>query len=83
MTLRLMTLEEDQSGSAWPAPVRVLRRPVKSGNERDRQSLLLTVSLGLAENPRTTAMVNIEEGDVKARSVCSYIPAAARGIHWL
>ncbi len=35
MKVRLTTLPDKLSGGAWPSPVRAVRCPVKSGNERD------------------------------------------------
>ncbi len=35
MKVRLTTLPDKLSGGAWPSPVRAVRYPVKSGNERD------------------------------------------------
>ncbi len=35
MTVRLTTLPDELRGGAWPSPVRAVRYPVKSGNERD------------------------------------------------
>ena len=35
MIARLMTLLDKLRGGAWPPSARTVRRPVKSGNERD------------------------------------------------
>ncbi len=35
MMVRLTILLDELSGGAWPSPVRAVRYPVKSGNERD------------------------------------------------
>ncbi len=35
MTAKLMTLLDEPRGGAWPSSARTVRRPVKSGNERD------------------------------------------------
>ena len=42
MKARLMTLLDKLRGGAWPSPVRAVRCPVKSGNERDLYIQLLT-----------------------------------------
>ncbi len=49
MTVRLTTLPDELRGGAWPSPVRAVRYPVKSGNERDPRLYLqqeVTTSLG-------------------------------------
>src|SRR5712691_11448506 len=35
LRVRLKTLLDELRGGAWPSPARAVRRPVKSGNERD------------------------------------------------
>ncbi len=42
MTVRLKVLPDEPRGSAWPPSARAVRCPVKSGNERDLYSQLLT-----------------------------------------
>ena len=42
MKVRLKVLPDEPRGSAWPSSARAARRPVKSGNERDLYSQLLT-----------------------------------------
>ncbi len=49
MTVRLTTLPDELRGGAWPSPVRAVRYPVKSGNERDPRLICqqeVTTSLG-------------------------------------
>ena len=42
MKVRLKALPDEPRGSAWPSSARAVRCPVKSGNERDLYSQLLT-----------------------------------------
>ena len=42
MKVRLKVLPDEPRGSAWPSSARAVRCPVKSGNERDLYSQLLT-----------------------------------------
>ena len=42
MNARLKVLLDKLRGGAWPSPVRAVRCPVKSGNERDLYLQLLT-----------------------------------------
>ena len=42
MKVRLKVLLDEPRGSAWPPSARAVRCPVKSGNERDLHSQLLT-----------------------------------------
>ncbi len=41
MKARLKVLPDKLRGGAWPSPVRAVRCPVKSGNDRDPRPLLL------------------------------------------
>ncbi len=43
MKARLKVLLDELRGGAWPSPVRAVRCPVKSGNDRDPRPLLLLV----------------------------------------
>ncbi len=43
MKARLKALLDELRGGAWPSPVRAVRCPVKSGNDRDPRPLLLLV----------------------------------------
>ena len=45
MKVRLKALLNEPRGSAWPSSARAVRCPVKSGNERDLHSQLLTSSV--------------------------------------
>ncbi len=60
---------DEPRGSAWPPPARAVRCPVKSGNERDLYSQLLTT---LIENRAHCGdcLGNKEEGAGNDRSVC-------------
>ena len=51
MKAGLKTLPDELRGGAWPSPVRTVRRPVKSGNERDPRRQLLG---GLFGGPKET-----------------------------
>lgn len=47
MKVKLKTLPDKLRGGAWPSPVRAVRCPVKSGNDRDPHPLLLpAIELG-------------------------------------
>ena len=46
MKVRLMTLPDKLRGGAWPSSARTVRRPVKSGNERDPRPQLPADPLG-------------------------------------
>ena len=43
MKARLKVLPDKLRGGAWPSPVRAVRCPVKSGNDRDPRPQLLPV----------------------------------------
>ncbi len=70
MKVRLKVLLEEPRGSAWPPSARSVRRPVKSGNERD-------LCLQLPADPSDdwahcrNCPGNREEGAGYGRSVCS------------
>ena len=71
MKVRLKVLPNEPRGSAWPSSARAVRCPVKSGNERDLYSQLLT---GIAICDRAhceDCSRNGEEGAGNGRSVCS------------
>ncbi len=70
MKVRLMVLPNTLSGGAWPSSVRVVRCPVKSGNEQDPRPMLLS-SLSGGEYSWGTAGDKSDEGAVDGRSVCS------------
>ena len=53
MKVRLNGLPDEPRGSAWPPSARAVRCPVKSGNERDLYSLLLTATCGTEHFERT------------------------------
>ena len=77
MKARLKTLPDYLRGGAWPPSVRTVRRPVKSGNERDPCPLLLTRPAMGGEYTVETAGAKSEEGVVDGRSVCPEYP----GLH--
>ena len=47
MKARLMALPDELRGGAWPSPVRAVRCPVKSGNERDPHPYLPADPVGM------------------------------------
>ncbi len=53
MKVRLKVLLDEPRGSAWPSSARAVRCPVKSGNERDLHSQLLTTSNRIEHIVRT------------------------------
>jgi hypothetical protein len=69
MMVRLKVLPDKPKGGAWPPTARVVRCPLKCGNERDPHSQLQPVPLG-AEHSVRTAIDEIEEGAGDGRSVC-------------
>ncbi len=69
MTVRLTTLPDELRGGAWPSPVRAVRYPVKSGNERDPRFHLPARSHDFVGNTKRTAVDKTEEGAGKGRSV--------------
>ena len=79
MKARLKTLPDYLRGGAWPPSVRTVRRPVKSGNERDPCPLLLTRPVRDGEYTVGTAGAKSEEGVVDGRSVCPEYPGLHAG----
>ncbi len=79
MTVRLTTLPNELRGGAWPSPVRAVRYPVKSGNERDPRLYLPARSHGFVGNSKGTATDKAEEGAGKGRSVCPETPGLHAG----
>jgi hypothetical protein len=70
---RLTILPDKLRGGAWPSPVRAVRCPVKSGNDRDPHSLLLLRKVSKGHSGRT-AVDKTEEGVGHGRSVCPESP---------
>ncbi len=62
MTARLTTLPDALRGGAWPSPARVVRCPVKSGNERDPRPQLLPGPQGPGHSGGTAAVRRRKEG---------------------
>ncbi len=60
-----------------------MRRPVKSGNERDPYPLLLTCPARGGEYTVETAGAKSEEGVVDGRSVCPGYPGLHAGYNGL
>ena len=58
-------------GSAWPSSARAVRCPVKSGNERDLRTQLLTRPVMDDRAHCADCSRNGEEGAGNGRSVCS------------
>jgi hypothetical protein len=78
MTARLTTLPDTLRGGAWPSPARAVRRPVKSGNERDPHPQLLSRSSD-REHTEGTAADKAEEGGGHGRSACPESPGLHAG----
>jgi hypothetical protein len=70
MKARLKVLPDKLRGGAWPSPVRAVRCPVKSGNDRDPRLLLPAALQKEAGHTRGTAADKVEEGVGHGRSVC-------------
>jgi hypothetical protein len=64
-----MTLPDSLRGGAWPSPVRAVRCPVKSGNERNPNSQLRADPFGDAGHSVGTAIAKMDEGLGHGRSV--------------
>ncbi len=69
MIVRLKVLLDEPRGSAWPPSARAVRCPVKSGNERDLYSQLLT-SFAIEHIVRTA----LETGGKVQATVGLYAP---------
>ena len=78
MKAGLKTLPDKLRGGAWPSPARTVRRPVKSGNERDPCRQLLQPFSGVEEIGGTAAD-KAEEGAGYGRSVCPESPGPHAG----
>ena len=79
MITRLMTLFDKLRGGAWPPSARTVRRPVKSGNERDPRPYLPARTFGYGGDNRGTASAKLEEGVDDGRSVCPESPGLHAG----
>ncbi len=67
---QLEELPDTLRSGAWPSSVRVVRCPVKSGNEQDPRPMLLRYT-SVCRHSWGTAGDKPEEGAVDGRSVCS------------
>ncbi len=70
MKVTLKKLPDELRGGAWPSPARAVRRPVKSGNERDPHCKLLSLPERVMGLICRTAIAKMEEGGGHGRSVC-------------
>ena len=70
MKVTLKKLPDELRGGAWPSSARAVRRPVKSGNERDPHHMLLSLPERVAGLICGTATAKVEEGVGHGRSVC-------------
>ena len=70
MKVSLKGLLDEPRGSAWPPSARAVRSPVKSGNERDLYSQLLTSIFAIEHIVRTT----LERGRKVQATVGLYAP---------
>ena len=70
MKVRLKSVPDKLRSGAWPSSVRVVRCPVKSGNEQDPCPMLLW-HITVCQHSWGTAGDKPEEGAVDGRSVCS------------
>ena len=79
MKARLKALPDELRGGAWPSPVRTVKHPVKSGNERDPRPQLPAVPFGEAGHTEGTAGAKPEEGGGHGRSACPETPGLHAG----
>ncbi len=70
LKVSLKSLPDTLRSGAWPSSVRVVRCPVKSGNEQDPRPMLLRYT-SVCRHSWGTAGDKPEEGAVDGRSVCS------------
>ena len=70
MKVRLKSVPDKLRSGAWPSSVRVVRCPVKSGNEQD-PCPMLPRHTSVCQHSWGTAGDKPEEGAVDGRSVCS------------
>ena len=68
--VRLESVPDKLRSGAWPSSVRVVRCPVKSGNEQD-PCPMLQLCISVCRHSWGTAADKAEEGAVDGRSVCS------------
>ncbi len=66
MTVRLTTLPDELRGGAWPSPVRAVRYPVKSGNERDPRLYLPARSYDFVGNSKVLPSIRRRKERAKA-----------------
>ncbi len=78
MTVSLKDLPDALRGIAWPPSARTVRRPVKSGNERDPCPMLRRYLYGYRHS-WGTARAKWEEGAGDGRSVWSESPGLHAG----
>ncbi len=69
MKVKLKTLPNSLRGGAWPSSVRIVRHPVKSGNEQDPCHSCQHTLRGDGHTVGTAA-AKAEEGAGYGRSVC-------------
>ena len=70
LKVRLTSVPDTLRSGAWPSSVRVVRCPVKSGNEQDPRPMLPR-HISVCQHSWGTAGDKPEEGAVDGRSVCS------------
>ena len=57
MIAKLMTLLDEPRGGAWPSSARTVKRPVKSGNERDPCPYLSADAIGMLDTLRGPLLI--------------------------
>ncbi len=57
MIARLKILLDEPRGGAWPSSARTVRRPVKSGNERDPCPYLSADAIGMLDTVRGPLLI--------------------------
>ncbi len=78
MKAKLTTLLDRLRGGAWPSPVRAVRCPVKSGNERDPHLLLLACFFGDRRTRKRLPVLNWRREGATAGQHAPNLPGRTR-----
>ena len=78
MKARSKVVLDKLRGGAWPSPVRAVRCPVKSGNERDPHPLLLSFLYGGSRTRRRLPVLNWRREGATAGQHAPNLPGHTR-----